>query len=101
MTRRMDWGLPGAVFGLWVCVILVASPVDAQATPGGGEPATAEISPELAELERKVRDARSRLEEWQGQATKFLLAGQEAQPRTQVIEATLEAVKDVIRSIVA
>jgi potassium efflux system protein len=86
MTRRMDWGLPGAAFGLWVCVILVASPVDAQATPGGGEPATAEVSPELAELERKVLDARSRLEEWQGQATKFLLAGQEAQPRTQVID---------------
>ena len=88
MTGRSDSRLKGIPLGLLLSAVLIAFPVHAQQSPlpaGPAEPA-AEMSPELTELERKVQEARSRLEAWQRQATEYLLAGQETRARTQVID---------------
>jgi potassium efflux system protein len=87
MIARRDPRSIAVAFGLWLCATLAASATVAQSSPRspGPEPA-AEVSEELAELEHKLQEARTRLEEWQVQASEYLLAGQQAQARTQAID---------------
>jgi len=88
MTSRNDTRLNIIAVGLWLAAIVFAFPVAAQTSPlpEPDEPVAAEASPELAEIERKTEEVRSRLEEWQTKAAEYLLAGQEAQARTQAID---------------
>ena len=88
MSSRDETRLDVIALGLWLAVILFSFPASAQQSPlqPSEEPATAEASPELTEVERKTREVQERLEEWQAKAAEYLLAGQEAQARTTVID---------------
>ena len=88
MISGSDLRLALIAFGLWISVIAVGFPADAQQgpPPAPEEPPAAEVSPELAEIERKTDEVRSRLEEWKAKALEYLLAGQEAQARAQAID---------------
>ena len=88
MTSGSDLRLALIAFGLWISVIAVGFPADAQQgpPPAPEEPLAAGVSPELAEIERKTDEVRSRLEEWKAKALEYLLAGQEAQARAQAID---------------
>jgi len=75
--------------GLCLSIMIAAFPAAAQQSPlpvPAEDPAPAEVSPELAEVERKTQDLRSRLEEWQLKAAEYLAAGQDAQVRADVID---------------
>jgi len=88
MTGRSESRLNLIALGLWLSAVLTASPIRAQQSPLPAPAAESapDVSPELTEVERKVQEVRSRLEEWQSQAAEYLLSGQEAQARTRVID---------------
>ncbi|TFH32487.1 MAG: mechanosensitive ion channel, partial [Myxococcales bacterium] len=84
MTGRSNRLLSLIVLGLWLSVALATSPLRAQQSPvPASEP---NASPESAEIEQKVREARARLEEWQSQGAEYILSAEEAQARTRVID---------------
>jgi potassium efflux system protein len=94
MTGQNDSRLNVIALGLWLSAVLTATPARGQQsplTPPTEESVAAETSTELAELDRKVREVRSRLEEWRGKAAEYVLDGQQAQARTQVID------EDIVR----
>ena len=85
--RNPQWAL--IALGLWLSFALASFTASAQQSPlpvPAGEPAPAEVSPELAEATRKTQELRSRLQEWEGKAAEYLAAGQEAQARSDVID---------------
>jgi potassium efflux system protein len=77
------------VLGLWLSAVMAASPLRAQQSPAPGTEPDAEVSPELAEIERKVQDARALLEEWQSQGAEYVLSAEEAQAWTLVIDENI------------
>ena len=79
--------------GLWLCAVLGTSIAVAQSNAPAAEPAP-EASPELEELERTLQEARARLEEWQGHAAEYLLAGQQAQVRSQAIDEDIARLQE-------
>ncbi|MDH3819413.1 MAG: hypothetical protein OES21_12400, partial [Myxococcales bacterium] len=88
MRSRDETRLGMITLGLWWAVILFSSSVGAQQSPlqPPEEPASAQESPELLEVERRTGEVRARLEEWQAKAAEYLLAEQGAQARTEVID---------------
>ncbi len=93
MTDRNDQRSIVMALGLWLSLVVAASPVAAQQSPLP-EPAVTEASPELAEVGRKVQALRSRLQEWQDKSAEYLRAGQEAQARLQVIEQDIARLQE-------
>ncbi len=93
MTERSEQCRAVIALGLWLSVMIAAPLVAAQQSPlpaPAQEPAAAEASPELAEIERKAEELRSRLQEWQAKALEYLQAGQEALARIRVIDQDIE-----------
>jgi potassium efflux system protein len=86
MTSQRDPRLRRIVFGLWLSALLAASPLRAQQSPTPAAEPDAEASQELAEIERKVQEARALLEEWRSQGVEYALSAEEVQARTRVIE---------------
>ena len=91
MTCEHHERSPVIAFGVCISIMLAAFPAAAQNSPlpvPAAEPAAAEVSPELAEIERKTQDLRSRLQEWTVKAAEYLAAGRDAEARADVIDAT-------------
>ena len=89
MTAKNEPRSAAIAVGFYLSMMLAPFPAAAQQSPlpdSAGDSAVAEVSLELAELERKAQDIRSRLEEWQAKAAEYLAAGQEAQTRAEVID---------------
>ncbi len=97
MTHRTPHWLFRIVLGLWLGVILAAFSAAAQSSPlspAEEHSAETDVDPEAAQLEQKVSEARARLEEWRGHATEYVLAGEQAQARIQVIEEDIVRLQD-------
>jgi hypothetical protein len=93
MTSRNDQRFAAIAFGLCLSVMITAPPAAAQPRPLSGpaeEPAAAEATPELSEIERKTNELRSRLQQWQAKSAEYEQAGQEARARTELIDQEIK-----------
>jgi potassium efflux system protein len=94
MTGLSAARLPLIVFGLWLSLVWAASPLRAQQSPVPASEADVNASPELAEIERKVQEARARLADWRRQGAEYVLSAEEAQARTRVIDEDIARLQD-------
>jgi chromosome segregation ATPase len=97
MIDRMNHRLAAIAVGLWLSVVITAVPAAAQRSPlpaPDEEPAEAEETSELSEIESKTNELRSRLQEWQAKAAEYERAGQEASARTELIDQEIEHLKE-------
>lgn len=96
MIRNHMQGLTIPALSFCSLLLVLLPRVQAQPSPLTGLPeaSAAASSPDLAELERKAAELRTRLAEWQAKSLEFLHAGQEVQARSELIDRDIERLKE-------
>jgi len=89
MTDRSFQRWATIAVGLWLSAMMAAPHATAQRSPLQVPTEEADVkegSSELAEIERKAKALRSRLEEWRASSAEYQRAAQEAEARTELID---------------